>query len=120
MSPAPFKTFLSGTKFEKERQTISSCQVLVRMENLSNKELFASADRPLDKISARLLRICPDLTAESLYVVFNCLISPGIFTDEWKWAKVIPLFKQGERRDVNNYRPISIISVTAKVFERTV
>ena len=27
-----------------------------------------------------------------------------------------PLFKQGERTDVNNYRPISVISIIAKVF----
>ena len=31
-----------------------------------------------------------------------------------------PLFKQGERTDVNNYRPISVISIIAKVFERIV
>ena len=33
---------------------------------------------------------------------------------------VIPLFKHGERRDLNNYRPISIIPVVAKVFERII
>ena len=31
-----------------------------------------------------------------------------------------PLFKQGESFDLNNYRPISVISVVAKVFERIV
>ena len=31
-----------------------------------------------------------------------------------------PLFKQGERSDVNNYRPISVTSVIAKVFKRKV
>ena len=35
-------------------------------------------------------------------------------------TKVIPLFKQGERLDLNNYRPISIIPVVAKVFERII
>ena len=29
----------------------------------------------------------------------------------WKSARVIPLFKQGEQNDLNNYRPISVISV---------
>ena len=37
-----------------------------------------------------------------------------------KCAKVTPLFKQGDRDDLNNYRPISVILVMAKVFERIV
>ena len=44
----------------------------------------------------------------------------GIFPDDWKCARVTPLFKQGESFDLNNYRPISVISVVAKVFERIV
>ena len=44
----------------------------------------------------------------------------GIFADDWKCARVTPLFKQGEASDLNNYRPISVISVIAKVFERIV
>ena len=38
----------------------------------------------------------------------------------WKCAKVTPLFKQGNRDNLNNYHPISVISVMAKVFERIV
>ena len=44
----------------------------------------------------------------------------GIFSDDWKCAKVTPLFKKGEASDLNNYGPISVISVRAKGFERTV
>ena len=44
----------------------------------------------------------------------------GIFSDDWKCARVTPLFKQGESFDLNNYWPISVISVVAKVFERIV
>ena len=44
----------------------------------------------------------------------------GTFPDDWKCARVTPLFKQGEASDLNNYRPISVISVIAKVFERIV
>ena len=50
----------------------------------------------------------------------NHSINSGVFPDEWKCSKVIPLFKQGERHDPNNYRPISIIPVVAKVFERII
>ena len=35
-------------------------------------------------------------------------------------TKVIPLFQQGERSDLNNYRPISVVAVVAKIFERIV
>ena len=44
----------------------------------------------------------------------------GIFPDDWKCAKVTPLFKQGGTCGLNNYRPVSVISVIAKVFERIV
>ena len=44
----------------------------------------------------------------------------GIFPDDWKCARVTPLFKQGESFELNNYWTISVISVVAKVFERIV
>ena len=61
-----------------------------------------------------------DLIAESLCTIFNHSIVSGIFPDEWKLSKVIPLFKQGNRSDLNNYRPFSVIPVVAKVFERII
>ena len=45
-------------------------------------------------------------------------MTTGIFPDDWKCAKDTPLFKQGSSSDMNNYRPISVISEVAKVFER--
>ena len=45
----------------------------------------------------------------------------GIFPDEWKSARVTQLYKtSGKRSDPPNYRPISIIPVVAKVFERII
>ena len=49
-----------------------------------------------------------------------CPISTGVFPDEWKLARVVPVFKKGIRSDINNYRPISIIPIIAKVFEKTI
>ena len=67
-------------------------------------------------ISARLIRECADLICN----IFNQSIGQGMFPDDWKCARVAPLFKAGDRNDVNNYRPISVISIVAKVFERIV
>ena len=74
----------------------------------------------LDNISARLIRECADIILGPLYDLFNKSLMSGIFPDDWKCARVTPLFKQGESSDLNNYRPISVISVVAKVFERIV
>ena len=53
-------------------------------------------------------------------MIFNTSITHGIFPEEWKCSKVVPVFKQGDRTDLDNYRPISIVPVFAKVFERII
>ena len=41
----------------------------------------------------------------------------GIFPDDWKTAKILPVFKEGNKTDCGNYRPMFVISVVAKLFE---
>ena len=82
-------------------------------------KLSKSKATGLDKISVRLnLRKCPDLISDSLSIIFNRSIITGIFPDDWKCSKVIPLFKKGKRTNLDNYRPISIIPIVSKVVER--
>jgi len=44
----------------------------------------------------------------------------SIVPTEWKHAKVTPLYKEGDRVDTNNYRPISVLPVVMKIFEAAV
>ena len=52
--------------------------------------------------------------------IFNKSLSSILFPDDCQRTRVTSLFKQSELTDVNNYRPISVISVIATVFERIV
>ena len=52
-----------------------------------------------------------------LQVLFRKFLDYGFIPDQWKTANVIPIFKKGNRKSPSNYRPISLTSVTCKVFE---
>ena len=74
----------------------------------------------INNICTKIIRECADLISVSLCDLFGKSLLFGIFPDDWKCARVTPLFKQSEASDLNNYRPISVISGIAKVFERIV
>ena len=45
-------------------------------------------------------------------------LAQGVFSKELKIAKVIPIYKSGDCKTINNYRPVSVLPVFSKVFER--
>ena len=44
----------------------------------------------------------------------------GIYIDAWKKARVTPIFKSENRQKCENYRPISILPIISKIFEKEV
>ena len=48
----------------------------------------------------------------------NTSLSQGIFPDEMKIARIIPLFKSGDNQNVSNYRPISLLPQFSKILEK--
>ena len=70
-----------------------------------------------DKISVKLLKMVAPSVAPNLTSLFNHSILSGQFPSEWKEANVTPATKSGDKDLMNNYCPVSIIPVLAKVFE---
>ena len=58
------------------------------------------------------------LYLEPLVHIFNLSLQQGVFPSQLKIAKVIPLFKDGDKSLVNNYRPVSVLPLFSKILEQ--
>ena len=70
-----------------------------------------------DEIPMSLLRLTIDAIAPALVIIFNMALSTGFFPDNLKIAKVIPIYKTGDKDSLNNYRPISLLPSVSKILE---
>ena len=74
----------------------------------------------IDEIPLRIFKIIPDKWLAHLAVIINLSIKEGRFPDILKCSKTIPVFKKGCKSDVNNYRPITLLSYVTKLIENLI
>ena len=72
----------------------------------------------VDGVSACILKIAAPAKTLSLAKLTYICIAQGTFPTAWKEARVMPIHKQNSKSDKNNYRPISVLPVLSKIFER--
>ena len=58
-----------------------------------------------------VVKQCIKLLKKTLAKIYNASFESRIFPDQLKIPKVVPLYKKGDKRDIQNYRPIALISV---------
>ena len=71
-----------------------------------------------DKIPPKLVKIAADILDSPLSEIINDSLSKNSFPEEAKVANVPPIFKKDSRTQKANYRPVSILNVFSKIFER--
>ena len=71
-----------------------------------------------DMISIRMVKICDDSICKLLKLIFQSCLESDKFPSEWKKANVVPIHKKGDKQILKNYRPISLLPITGKIFER--
>ena len=95
---------------------IEESSVLQSLNLLSNRSSIDIID-----FDRKLLRLASAVIARSLTDLYNMSLMTGIVPNDWKFARVTPIYKgNGDINDPGNYRPISVISHVAKVFEKQV
>ena len=77
------------------------------------------SSRP-NEISNQLLKLAPPYIAGSLTYIFKLCMEQNVFPSEFQKAKVIPLPRTTDHKNLNDYRPVSLLSVLSKLLERHV
>ena len=73
-----------------------------------------------DNISCHFLKLALPFIENSLACLFNTSLVTSQFPDSWKLARVTPIFKEGDKTEKSNYRPISVLPVISRLCERLV
>ncbi|XP_062557283.1 uncharacterized protein LOC134222155 [Armigeres subalbatus] len=83
----------------------------------ANSQLKSSMSPGPDGISSAFLKRHIELLLAPFQLIFNKSLSSGLFPFVWKTAIMFPVYKKGDRKDVNNYRGISSLCAASKLFE---
>ena len=73
-----------------------------------------------DKISIRMLQLCGNSICKPLELIFQQAMESGSFPSEWKKGNVVPIHKKDDKQCLKNYRPISLLPICGKIFEKLI
>ena len=71
-----------------------------------------------DNVSMWLVKAVIQYIKVPLTHICNISLQSGLFPDKMKLAKVVPLFKSGDRKEISNYRPVSVLPQFSKILEK--
>ncbi len=98
-----------------ENSPVTHSEILDVIKSLQNK---TSTD--FNGLSSHLIKQISYQIANPLKHIINLSLSSSIVPTQMKIAKVVPIFKSGDRRCMDNYRPISLLSIFSKILEKVV
>ena len=73
-----------------------------------------------DELPPRILKEANAFVSKPLAKLFNKSLQTLTFPSIWKRANVLPVFKKGAQNILGNYRPISLLSINSKIFEKII
>ena len=112
-STLPVFSYITNSKLETVDFDRQSILTLIN-------ELNVNKAHGADQISVQMIKLCGNSISVPLQIIFNNIVAKGIFPDQWKMANVTPVHKKDNKQIIKNYRPISLLPIFAKLFEKMV
>jgi len=97
-----------------------SVQKEFKFHPVSHDELSKIIDSLSDKKTGMDGISSKEHIIDPLIHLINASLEQGVFPDSLKERRILPIFKIGDRETTENYRPISILNVISKIFEKVV
>ena len=105
----------SLTNEEIEQIPIENQDIISLIRKLNSNKANGS-----DGISGEMLQLCDDSGSLPLRIIFRNILLTAIYPGMWKLAYVTLIFKKGDKHLIQNYRPISLLPVSDKRFEKII
>ena len=96
-------------------QPVNVDTIILVIKHLNDTNAYGS-----DNISFRFIKDALPVIIFYITAIVNTSIVTGFFPSLWKYPHVIPLHKKGDKDDVSNFRPISLLPIISKILEKIV
>ena len=98
-----------------------SNNIVTKKEILEATKLLKDKKTPdYTGISTNFIKQTVSAFIDPLFHIFKLSFSTGVVPMQFKIAKVIPIFKSGDKSQMDNYRPISLLSSFSKIMEKII
>ena len=88
--------------------------------NLVIKNLNVDKAYGQDSIPIQMIKLCGKSIARPLSLIFQSTLNDGVFSGDQKKSNIVQCHKKDSKNLIKNYRPISLLSIFRKVFERLI
>ena len=116
-----FETTSNLPLFQRKTQkSLKSIEITPNQITKYIRMIQAHKAHGFDGISAKMLRLADNSITLPLSIIYKNCLSKGVFPNKWKKANVIPVYKKNEKNLTTNYRPISLLPLCGKIFEKII
>ena len=96
----------------------------IELTEIQISNVLTSADRKKacspDRVGIEVLLNFSSALVKSLFSIFQTSLNKGVFPSVWKMGQISPIFKEGDKGNIENYRRISLFCNISKVFEKNI